>query len=202
MRPSSRLLALILLSALPACASDSTGPVERPEDALTILKFSGSAPPFEAPVVTFYARTDENREGRIYFLDAEGRRGEEFARLRVDAGSLRARPNGAPFAARDSILVTLRVVDPLRLLIELEPAGLAFWPTRPAELKLDYDFADPDFNGDGVVDARDRAVESTFAIWRQAAAGRPFVRLGTIVVEDRNEVEAELTGFSRYAIAY
>lgn len=186
-----------------ACRSDPTGPPdELPEDQLTFLRLAGNAPPFESAAVSFYARRGEDREGRIYFLDQEGRRGEEFARLRVDAPSLLARPDGTPFQVGDSILITLRIVDVSRMLIELEPSGLRFNSSRPAELKLDYGFADDDYNRDGAVDDRDREVEQRFAIWRQAAPGQPWVRQGSVRIEDQKEIEAELIGFSRYAIAY
>jgi hypothetical protein len=52
------------------------------------------------------------------------------------------------------------------------------------------------------VDVDDDAIESTMAIWRQESPGDPFVRVGTAVVEDLEEAEAELQGFSRYALAY
>jgi hypothetical protein len=59
-----------------------------------------------------------------------------------------------------------------------------------------------DFNHDGVSDAEDTAIESTLAIWRQENLGDPFVRLSSVLSSDLDEVEAGLTGFSRYALAY
>lgn len=197
-----RLLTALALVAGLACSDPSGPPGELPEDQLTFLRLAGSAPPFESATVTFWARRGDNREGRIYFQNSQGGRGEEFARLRVDATSLRARPNGVPFQAGDSVLITLRIIDVARMQVELEPSGLTFNPDRPAELKLDYDFADSDYNRDGVVDARDTEAELRFAIWRQVAPGAPWVRQGSVKIEDRKEIEAKLTGFSRYAIAY
>jgi hypothetical protein len=120
----------------------------------------------------------------------------------VDAPSLRARPDGTPFAEGDSILITIRVVDPAQMLFELEPSGLTFSPDVPAELKIHYDQTGGDLDDDGDVDVDDDAIESTMAIWRQESPGDPFVRVGTAVVEDLEEAEAELQGFSRYALAY
>jgi len=45
-------------------------------------------------------------------------------------------------------------------------------------------------------------IETRLGIWRQATVGASFVRLGSAVIEDLKEIEAELTSFSRYAIAY
>ncbi len=202
MRARSLLTALLVATVTLACGSDTVGPEEQPESQLTFLRLAASAPPFQSPSVSFYARRGTNREGSIYFLDDEGRRGEEFARLEVDATSLLARPDGTPFMTGDSVLITMRVVDVGRMIIELQPAGLRFAPTRPAELTLDYDFADEDYNRDGVRDQRDRDVEQRFSIWRQRRPGDRFVRIGSVKVEGLREIEANLTEFSRYAIAY
>jgi hypothetical protein len=201
MHRTLRLPALALLASLLACTSDTTGPTQKTEAQLTFLRYAVAAPPFESVTVAFWAVKGENREGSIYFLDQNGQRGQEFARLRVDATSLSALPDGTPIATGDSVLITMRV-DTTRLEVELEPAGLAFSASRPAFLRVDYDSADPDFNDDGSVDAEDSVVESLLAIWRQRAAGEPYQELGTARFEPLKRLEAELTGFSRYAIAY
>ena len=193
---------ILAILAWGACSSDPTGPDQRPADQLIFLRLAANAPPFQSSTVSFYAKRGVDREGRIYFQDSEGGRGEEFARLKIDAGSLLARPDGTRFQTGDSVLVTLRIVDPLTLQIELLPSGLTFNKDRPAKLKLDYDFADDDYNRDGVVDIDDDAAELKFSIWRQRQPGEPWIRQGTVKIEDQKEVEAELTGFSRYAIAY
>ena len=193
---------ILTILAWGACSSDPTGPDQRLADQLVFLRLAANAPPLESSTVSFYAKRGVDREGRIYFQDSEGGRGEEFARLKIDAGSLLARPAGTRFQTGDSVLVTLRIVDPLTLQIELLPSGLTFNKDRPAKLKLDYDFADDDYNRDGVVDIDDDAAELKFSIWRQRQPGEPWIRQGTVKIEDQKEVEAELTGFSRYAIAY
>jgi hypothetical protein len=52
------------------------------------------------------------------------------------------------------------------------------------------------------VDSGDEIIEQELGLWRQATLADPFVLIGSIKLEDQNEFEAELTGFSRYAIAY
>ena len=52
------------------------------------------------------------------------------------------------------------------------------------------------------MDDEDSHLETILGIWRQELPGQPFVRLGSVKVEDEEELEAKLTGFSRYAIAY
>ena len=73
---------------------------------------------------------------------------------------------------------------------------------EPAELKIHYDHANGDLNDDGSVDGEDDSLESTLSIWRQEQPGDPFVRLTSVLSVEIDEAEAELTGFSRYALAY
>lgn len=197
------LLVATALTALLAC-SDSSGPDggSKPPAELNVVRLPDGSPPLFNAETTFYARRGEDREARIFFQDDVGGSGEEYLRLRVDAPSLLARPDGTPFAEDDSILITIRVVDPAQMLFELEPSGLTFSPAEPAELKIHYDQTGGDLDDDGDVDLDDDTIERTMAIWRQESPGDPFVRVGTAVVEDLEEAEAELQGFSRYALAY
>jgi hypothetical protein len=120
----------------------------------------------------------------------------------VDAEALLTRPDGTPFADGDSVLITVRVADPDLLLFEFQPAGLRFNPDRPAELKIHYNHADDDLDEDGDVDLEDETLELTIGIWRQENDGDPFERLGSLLFDELEEIEAELQGFSRYALAY
>ncbi|HXE57669.1 MAG TPA: hypothetical protein VNK43_06685 [Gemmatimonadales bacterium] len=203
--PPVALAALAL--ALFGC-SDSDGPgsgceTRCPAGEFNFVELAPDAPPLYQDAVTFWAYTHRDGEARLYFRDPQtGGPGEEFVRLRIDAGALLARPDGSPFGAVDSIRVTLRVVDPAVFQVELEPSGLAFNPLEPAELKFHYNHADYDFDDDDDVDEEDLALEGRLTIWRQERPGDPFVRLSSLLQVEIDEVEAELLGFSRYAISY
>lgn len=196
-----RAMRLVLLGGFLACASDSTGPSQRPDDEMVFLRFAGNAPPLESSLVTFWAVRGQNREGRVFFLDSEGERDDEFVRLKVDAGSLVGLPGGLPIGLGDSVLITIQV-DPQRLMVTLLPAGLLFSSAQPAELRIRYDKANPDYNEDGVVDGEDEEVEDRFSIWRQGVLGGAWARLGSVRFQEDHRVEARLEGFSRYAISY
>ncbi|TFG54113.1 MAG: hypothetical protein E4H37_01275 [Gemmatimonadales bacterium] len=202
------LLPLGVVVAFAVGCGDSNGsgpnppPEQRPPAALNILKLAQASPPVFNPVETFWAKKGEQAEARIYFQDAVGGQGEEYLRLRIDDISLETLPNGTPIAIGDSVLITIRSVDPTQILFELEPTGLKFNPLKPAELDIKYQEADDDFNEDGVVDLEDEAIEDILAIWRQENPGDDFVKIGSFLIESLEEIEAELTGFSRYAIAY
>ena len=199
-----QLLCAVLAGLILSCsdpsepdAGDSKDPAQ-----LNIIRLADTSPPLLNAVDSFYAVRGEDREVRIFFADVEGGEGEEYLRLRINARSLLARPDGTPFQEGDSVLVHVQVVDPTQLLFDLQPTGLRFSTADPAELKIHYDHANDDFNDDGRVDQEDDSIETTLGIWRQENPGDPFVRLGSAVVEDLKEIDGDLQGFSRYALAY
>jgi hypothetical protein len=187
-----------------AGCSDSNGPGEvvKPPEELTILRLAATSPPVWNPEVTFWAYADRDGEARIWFENPEGNAGEEYLRFRVASGALLTYPDGTPFGPQDSVEITIRVVDPALLLFEFEPAGLRFSPAEPAELELEYAEADDDLDDDGDVDGEDEALEGEIYVWRQRSPGDPFERLVTLRFEDLDELEADIPGFSRFAIAY
>lgn len=202
-RAHTHIPLLLAMLGFTAC-SDSTAPgaTTRDPTELNVIRLAAAAPPLFNPVDSFYAKKGEDRELRIYFQDEVGGAGEEFLRLSVSAPSLLARPDGTPFQTGDSVLIKVSVADPGRILFDMEPAGLTFDPTRPAELKIQYVHADQDFNEDGSVNLADEQIKHTLSIWRQETPADPFVRLGSVNEETLEEMSANILGFTRYAIAY
>jgi hypothetical protein len=192
-----------LLGAVGSC-SDGSAPNDgtKPPSELNVIHVAPTSTPLFNPSETFYAKRGEDREVRIFFQDEVGGQGEEYLRLLVNAQSLLALPDGTPVQEGDSVQIGVRVVDPAQMLFELTPSGLRFNPLAPAELKIHYDHANGDLNDDGIVDAEDDSLESTLSIWRQEQPGDPFVRLTSVLSVEIDEAEADLTGFSRYALAY
>ena len=200
----ARVLSFALAAALAAC-SDSGGPDTggvKPPGELTIIRLPAGSPPIWNPVDSFYAKKGEDRELRIYFDNGVGGPGEEYLRLRVDSPSLLSYPDGTLFQVGDSVLITVRVVDPEQIYFEFEPSGLRFNPSVPAELKIEYAETAGDLDDDGDVDNDDDAIEQVIDLWRQEQAGQDFVKLGAIKIEELDEIEADILGFTRYAIAY
>ncbi|MEA2724838.1 MAG: hypothetical protein QOH59_2609 [Gemmatimonadales bacterium] len=195
-------IAAVLLTGT-AC-SDSTTPGDgtRPPDDLNFARLASTSPPLFNPEQSFYAVKGEDREIRISFQNLAGGEGEEFLRLRVRNASLLSRPDGTPFAEGDSVLITVRVDDVANIVFQAEPSGLTFNPAEPAELKIHYNHADHDFNEDGAVNAFDDQIKTQLAIWRQETLSDPFIRLGSVNVEGLEEINADILGFTRFAIAY
>jgi hypothetical protein len=200
-RPLPLAIALLVVAA--AC-SDSTSPgdtTRNPGD-LNVIQLAQTSPPLFNAVDSFYARKGEDRELRIYFQNEVGGSGEEFLRLRVAAPSLLAHPDGTPFLTGDSVLITVRVADPTQVMFDMDPSGLTFDPVTPAELKIHYSHADHDFNEDGSINTVDDQIKSRLSIWRQETPADPFILVGSVNSESLEEMDADILGFTRYAIAY
>jgi hypothetical protein len=96
----------------------------------------------------------------------------------------------------------MTVVDAERLIVQFEPAGLQFAAGRPARLKLDYTEASEDINDDGHVDGGDSTLKALLSIFREEQPGDPWFQLSSLSIEASSEVEADITGFTRYAIGF
>lgn len=205
-----RPLAVLLLTASAACADNATAPVtdpppgtSLPASQLTFVPVGRNTPTLVATTTSFWAKVGDNREVRLYYRPRAGRTDStEYLRFRVKNRSLLRRPDGSSFGPNDSLLITLRVTDPVALVVEFSPAGLQFDPNEPAELKLSFKERGGDLNDDGRSDSSDDSVRTRLAIWKQESLGLPWVKLSTTLVVGNDEVEARLTGFTSYAIAY
>jgi hypothetical protein len=200
----ARFLPLVLAAAVAACSdagAPNTGGIKPPGE-LTIIQLPAASPPIWNPVASFYAKKGTDRELQIWFMTpGDTTRGEEYMRFRVDAGSLYKRPDGTLFQVGDSVLITV-TADPQQIDFNFQPSGLTFNPALPAQLKIEYDETGGDLDDDGDVDANDDAIEQVIDLWRQEQAGQDFVKLGAVKLEELDEIEADILGFTRYAIAY
>lgn len=189
----------VLLAVILAACGDSTGPkvVEKPATDLHFLRLSTTAPQLQSTVVSFYAKRGEDREVRVRFQN-----GEDYLRFRVFANSLLQRPNGSAFAVGDSILITITITDPTTLAADFQPAGLKFSALAPARLQFEFGEADKDLNDDGVVNATDTALIPQISTWRQETAGAAWLKVNSTVEIELNEVQADIFGFTGYALAY
>jgi hypothetical protein len=196
------LLAAAAALAAAACDGSPSGPAGQtlPESRLVFLRASSYAPPLATLDTSFWAVAGENAEVRIDYAPLPGQaEGERCMEFKVPGNALLRRPDGTRFQRDDSVRITVRVVDADRFNFEFQPAGLVFDPGHPAELRVHYAWADPDFNADGVVDGRDDDFD--FGIWRQERDGLPWTRIGSARLKDAREVRATIQGFTKYAMA-
>jgi hypothetical protein len=193
-----------------ACSGDgSGGPGPTPQDStaaqdsLHFLRPAATAPALGTRVVSFYAVRGSTREVRLMYRARPGAPdSSEFARFRVEDRSLVTRPDGSTIAPGDSVLITLEITDTLQYITDFQPAGLKFAAGRPARLWLKFGEADPDLNHDNVVNAVDTALLLALKIWKQEQPGQPWSLLPSSVDTVSKEVEADITGFTRYALSY
>ncbi|HEY7027777.1 MAG TPA: hypothetical protein VH438_09245 [Gemmatimonadales bacterium] len=209
MKPISYLMPAIAAALLGGCTSsmDSGGSTTKPPSQLNFLQFAATAPTLCSNSVTFDATKGVDVEAALEFpepgepADCSGGT-EDFVRLRIDKESLLELPNGTPLNDGDVVSITMTWVGGDSIMVQLEPTGLKFNPAKPAELKIEYGEASDDLDHNGTVDSEDDEIEQELGLWRQAVLGDDFVLIGSVKLEDENEFEAELNGFSRYAIAY
>jgi hypothetical protein len=197
-----RLVPLVVVSAaLAACDSPSGGgggPVSG--DELVFLRPGPGAPHLATYDTTIIATKGEDTELEINYVPQPGESsGDECLRFRIRAESLLSRPDGRIFQNGDTVHIRVRVVDAGYFNFEFQPAGLRFSRSRPAELRVNYQFAHPDYNGDGEVDDDDEDFE--FGWYRQEMPGQRWEQIGSVKAGDVTEVRAEIDGFTRYALA-
>jgi len=198
-RISTTPRALVAVLLLAACSADSTGPstIQKPASDLHFLRLAATAPALQATTVSFYAKKGEDREVRVKFVN-----GEDYLRFRVFGNSLAQRPDGSSFAQGDSILITVTVTDPTKLAADFQPAGLKFSSSAPARLQFEFGECKGDINGDGTANTTDLALIPLISTWRQETANAPWFKVSSSVEVEINEVQADITGFTGYALAY
>jgi hypothetical protein len=198
-RPFVSVLALL---ALAACSDSSGPPGPQPEDELVFLRAAGNAPPLQATTVGFWAVAGDNREVRIDYVGYGPYAGDECLRFKVPGNGLLRRPDGSRIREGDSVFIRVTIDDVSLFKFRFEPEGLQFDPDHPAELRVSFKWAElDDVDGDGDEDDDDQFVAQNFAVWHQARAGQDWRRLGTVKELDLEEVRADITSFSQYALA-
>lgn len=203
---NSRCVALAFAAALsiPGCSSsDIAAPEQRSVNGLKLLTVLAGAPPLATNVTSFYAVRGRNAGVDIWYRPAPGSKDStKFLEFRLDNVSLDRRPDGTAFADGDSVRITLTVTDPTHLIVDFQPSGLRFSAKNPARMKIFFSQVGDDLDGDGKVDGKDDEVEQQLSIWRQETMAAPWFKVSSVVVKSNKEVEANLSGFTGYALAY
>lgn len=195
-----RLIVPLLVTGAMLCAScreltapASFEPVDEAE--LTFVRFDPEGPRLKSYEVAFWAVHGQDREVQISYDSGLYGNGKCLL-FRVPADAV---PIGV--APGDSVRVTIRVVDQDQFRFEFLPDGLQFDPEHPARLEIRYRWADPDYDGDGDVDARDLVISETFGLWRMTGAAGQWERVPAERKRDQVEIHATVMGFTQYALA-
>lgn len=171
------------------------------QDPLPQAAQAGLAPVPETDSLSFWAYQDRDQSVLVRYLAAD-ESWQPYVELVIPNGSLLQYPDGTLFSAGDSVLIGL-AIDSTELLVHLEPTGLVFNPLIPAQFTMWYTGADPDFNGDGVVDDLDAAIEETLlGLWVQVNPEDPWEAVvATHSLLDKL-FSALLQHFSGYAVSW
>lgn len=184
-------LALVAVTLIGCSDSTSSAPITKPGTELEFVPIRATAPPLETTDTSFWAVRGEERELVLRFQGQDGPgTGSKFFQFSVAENSLLARPDGTPFQVGDSVEISVSV-DPGLYVVNFEPSGLRFNPSDPAELELDYGETEDDF----------LLREGEFDAWRQEISNQSWELIGSVQMEELDEIEIDVFGFTRYALA-
>ncbi len=191
--PRVGVVAAVLVGVLLAGCENSneSASVIVPESELEFVPVRTAAPALETMDTSFWAVKGQERELEIRFQGQGGPgTGSRFLEFKVNEQTLHQRPDGTMFQQGDSIEIHVSIGQGLYL-VDLEPSGLRFNPSEPAVLEIEYGEADEDFIGR----------EGEFDAWRQETASGPWELIGSVQMEELDEIEVSILGFTRYALA-
>jgi hypothetical protein len=207
-----RSLSLVALALFAAGCVDETGPLlpdvhqplaQRVASAteVHILQQAPTAPLLETYRVSFWAHKGTASTVTVNYQPATDERvGEPFLRFDIPKNGLVAGADGAPLRRGDSVWVTL-TVDSVNFSVHFQPTGVLFSKNFPASLAIAYENANPDLNGDGVVNGKDAQLEQQLAIWYHVAKTR-WSRLSSNNDTTQLSVSTVLYHFSEYAVSW
>lgn len=204
MRRARWLVTLMVLAGVAWGCQDTSAPAADgvEESELTFLRFPPDLQPLVTRSASFYAVKGENRELVMRYIPEEpGEEGEEFLEFRVPGNALLRRPDGSLFQEGDSVLIRVEVAEDGRFLFDFQPSGLQFDPEHPPRLRITYRVVEGDYDGDGDIDEEDDDLEAELRLWRQEAPGELWFPMGVIKLDDVDEIDGEIFGFTGFALA-
>lgn len=212
----NRSLIALTLALFAAACSDATGPlpaaIQPPLAQATsesgsftevhILQQAPTAPPLETYQVSFWARHDRESTVAVDYQPAAGQSvGQPFLRFRIPKFGLKYGPDGARLEGTDSVLITL-VIDSLKLAVDFQPSGVVFSDVLSAGLVVWYVNANPDLNGDGVVDSTDQMLEGQLTLSEEPTKVNGWFKVATKNDTSQKFVATDVYHFSQYAVAW
>jgi len=199
-----RLLFMFVMVVMAAACSNSSGPSgPAPRATLNFVRQDSTYKPLLSTQGKFYAKVGQDRLVRlVYQGSAPTDSGAEFLRFEVPGDGLYRKPDGTPFTPGDSILITVTVVDPKHFNFDFQPSGLQFNPNDPARLKVEYHYADPDYDGDGTVDSSDANIAAILSLWRREPPDSLWFQMAAVKSVELQEFDAAVLQFSQYAVAW
>jgi hypothetical protein len=169
---------------------------------IVTLQQSPTAPPLETYQVSFVASRRQSSTVTVNYQAVNGDTvGRPFLRFSIPKWSLVAGAGGVPLMRGDSVTITL-TIDPGAFSVDFQPTGVLFSNTTPASLTLWYENANPDLNGDGVVDSTDAALRQQLTFYYQLAGTSTWTKHPSNNDPATPSVTGALYHFSEYAVSW
>ncbi len=169
--------------------------------AIPMLRQAPTAPRLQTYQMSFWARRGTQTTVGVYYRRGPGQpTSEPFLRFKIPINGLVAGANGVPLGRGDSVLITLKI-DTTYFRVDFEPSGVIFSSSSPALLAFWYQDANPDMNGDGVVDGADQLIEQNLAVYSKSG-GSSWGKLVSKNDPTQQAVGAEVLHFSQYAVSW
>ncbi len=221
-----RALALLILTLAVAC-QDAGDPLTAPQASVAtrtgtqrlgmlgmqayqaddsapahLVRQDPSAPPLATYQVSFWVRRDRETSVTVNYQPAAGQStGQPFMWFDVPKDALGADAAGNVYRGRDSVLITA-TIDTVNFLVDFEPSGLTFKHDKPAVLVFWYQNANPDLNGDGVVNAVDDSLRRELHIVTRPVPGAHWHWTKSFAGWSLPYVYADIRHFSQYAVSW
>lgn len=161
----------------------------------------GRQVPLESYRVSFVAVAGAEQTVRVNYAPSLGY-SHPYFEFSLRKLSLYKRPDGSTINKGDQVAITI-TIDQEDLEVHLEPSGLRFNDAEPPSLKMWYTHANPDYNGDGVVNSSDKALEqSQLELWVQQTTVDPWYGLNAEQSLTDKWLRANLRHFSGYAVSW
>ncbi len=207
--PLRRYAKPLILVLVAAACSDQTGPsptaLQMPLAALAsptgthILQQAATAPRLQTYQMSFWAKRGTQTTVAVFYRRAPSQwLPDPFLRFKIPINGLVAGAGGMPLARGDSVLITMSI-DTVLFTVDFQPSGVLFSTASPAQLAIWYKNANPDLNGDGVVDANDAALQEQLAFWYH---GKVWVKQWSKADTTQLSVSGPIYHFSQYAVAW
>ena len=209
----NRALIALTLALLAAGCADGIGPqpaaVTPPLYDMTVsspgthvLRQAPTAPRLQTYQVSFWARRGTQTTIFVNYRRAPGEwLPDPFLRFRIPINGLVAGAGGVPLARGDSVRITL-TIDSVLLNVDFQPSGVVFSDVLSAGLVMWYVNANPDLNGDGVVDSTDQMLEGQLALSEEPTKVNGWFKVATKNDTTQKFVATDVYHFSQYAVAW
>ncbi len=169
---------------------------------IVTLRQSPTAPPLETYQVSFVAWRRKSSTVTVNYQAVDGQDvGQPFLTLYIPKRGLVAGAGGVPLARGDSVIITI-TIDPVDFSVDLQPSGVLFSNNAPASLTLWYENADPDFDGDGVVDSTDDALRQQLTFYYQSTGSSTWTKHPSKNDPATPSVTGALYHFSEWALSW